>query len=84
MIQRDEFKRATAVSMVCRALHQLDIPASVNARYDIVINQKKISGSAYKVNGKWSYHHGTMLIDADIKQMALLTNPVKVVYIEVI
>jgi lipoate-protein ligase A len=45
MIQRDEFKRATAVSMVCRALHHLDILASVNDRYDIVINQKKISGS---------------------------------------
>jgi lipoate---protein ligase len=76
IMPREEFDRYVAVNMVCRSLHQLDIPAVVNSRHDITLHGFKISGSAYKMNNRYCYHHGTMLIDADIKRLGQMTNPV--------
>ena len=76
MMPRSEFKRSTSVTMVSQALEQLDIPASVNSRYDIVIGDKKISGSAYKIANNKSYHHGTMLIDTDLKVLGDALKPI--------
>ena len=69
MMPRDAFKRSISADMVARALRSLDIPAKVNHRFDIVIDEKKISGSAYKIANCKSYHHGTMLIDTDLSQL---------------
>jgi lipoate-protein ligase A len=69
MMPREKFKRSTSVTMIANALQNLDIPAKVNSRYDIVLGDKKISGSAYKIANNKSYHHGTMLIDTDISQL---------------
>ncbi|KAI7861612.1 hypothetical protein BDF14DRAFT_1886994 [Spinellus fusiger] len=62
---REEFSRRKNAELVSRALQQLDVPASVNDRHDIVVDGFKVSGSAYKIISKRAYHHGTMLIDAD-------------------
>jgi len=43
MMPREVFDRRTNVELICRALHELDIPASVNERHDIVVDGKKIS-----------------------------------------
>ncbi|KAG0257501.1 hypothetical protein DFQ27_005077 [Actinomortierella ambigua] len=66
MMPRAVFDRKTNVELVCRALHELDIPAIVNDRHDIVLEGRKVSGSAYKLIQHRSYHHGTMLIDTDL------------------
>lgn len=42
MMPREVFDRRTNVELICRALHELDIPASVNERHDIVVDDKKI------------------------------------------
>jgi lipoate-protein ligase A len=52
--------------LVSKALNNLGIPSNVNDRFDIVIDGKKVSGSAYKLSGKSAYHHGTMLISTDL------------------
>lgn len=62
---RESFSRRTNAELVARSLNQLDIPASVNERHDIVVDNHKVSGSAYKITSARAYHHGTMLIDAD-------------------
>jgi lipoate-protein ligase A len=43
MMPRDMFTRRANVEMMARALHHLDIPAQVNGRHDLVVDQKKIS-----------------------------------------
>ncbi|KAF9318417.1 Biotin/lipoate A/B protein ligase [Podila horticola] len=43
MMPRAVFDRRTNVELICRALHELDIPALVNERHDIVLDGKKIS-----------------------------------------
>lgn len=72
---RDDFDRRKSAEMISRALHHLDIPSSVNDRHDLVIENKKISGSAYKIVSHRAYHHGTMLIDADLKALGKYLKP---------
>ncbi|KAG0011061.1 Biotin/lipoate A/B protein ligase [Entomortierella chlamydospora] len=76
MMPREVFDRRTNVELVCRALQELDIPAVVNERHDITLDGKKISlfdtyvsGSAFKLIQRRSYHHGTMLIDTDLSSL---------------
>lgn len=63
--------------MVCEALRELDIPAVVNQRHDIAIDNKKVSGSAFKLVNKRAYHHGTMLIDTDLDLLERYLSPTK-------
>ena len=80
MMPRAEFQRKVGVSMVCRALHQMDIPASVSERYDLCIGSSKISGSAYRITDKRAYHHGTMLIDSNLEQLKGYLRPKRVMH----
>ncbi|KAI8070501.1 hypothetical protein BC940DRAFT_236025 [Gongronella butleri] len=64
---REAFSRRANAELVTRALQQLDLPAAVNERHDIVVDNHKVSGSAYKLISARAYHHGTMLIDADTR-----------------
>ncbi|KAI9485521.1 MAG: hypothetical protein EXX96DRAFT_474862 [Benjaminiella poitrasii] len=66
---REAFSRRTNAELVARSLTELDIPASVNERHDIVVDKHKVSGSAYKITSLRAYHHGTMLIDADTDRL---------------
>ena len=34
--------------------------------------RRKVSGSAYKISSQHAYHHGTLLLDADLGRMRLL------------
>ncbi|KAI8645237.1 hypothetical protein BD408DRAFT_412031 [Parasitella parasitica] len=66
---REAFSRKANAQLVARALNQLDIPAKMNERHDIVVDNHKVSGSAYKITSSRAYHHGTMLIDAEIEML---------------
>ncbi|KAJ3391651.1 Biotin/lipoate A/B protein ligase [Entophlyctis sp. JEL0112] len=73
---RDMFSRDTSAQTVARALNHLDIPAEVNSRHDIVVEGRKVSGSAFKVVQARAYAHGTMLITSDLGELsALLRSP---------
>lgn len=73
MTSRDTFDRRTAAQIVSNALNDhLDIPTKVNERNDVTLYGDKVSGSAYKVIGKAAYHHGTMLINADLTPLRIL------------
>ena len=78
-VPTETFNRDTHAHLIVRALRTLGVPsAAVNARHDIVVSDKKVSGSAYKLTRKRSYHHGTMLLDTDLSRVsALLKCPAK-------
>ncbi|KAJ1801947.1 hypothetical protein LPJ75_006341 [Coemansia sp. RSA 2598] len=69
VMPRDAFTRDRCAQMVAQALQAEDIPAYVNARHDVAVDGKKISGSAFKLTSKRAFHHGTMLIDADLGRL---------------
>ena len=68
-------------SIVLRALNILDIEAETSGRNDIIVNGKKISGSAYKIQTQGSHlhtiHHGTMLINTETQALLKYLNPSK-------
>jgi lipoate-protein ligase A len=60
------------LQIVQQALSSLGYDAFINqARHEILIDQKKISGSAFRITGKDKacYHHCTMLIDSDLSHL---------------
>ncbi|KZT36692.1 Lipoyltransferase and lipoate-protein ligase [Sistotremastrum suecicum HHB10207 ss-3] len=72
---RLSFDRLTTGHLIRDALKSVDIPAYLNERNDICVDDFKIcvfkrySRSAYKIVNKRSYHHGTMLIDSDLNSL---------------
>ncbi|TIB93947.1 Lipoyltransferase and lipoate-protein ligase [Wallemia mellicola] len=76
MMPQSVFNRRDNAQLVASALNKLDVPASVNERHDIVVDGYKISGSAFKLTSSRAYHHGTMLLNSNIKTLSqALKNP---------
>ncbi|KAJ1651289.1 hypothetical protein GGH95_006441 [Coemansia sp. RSA 1836] len=69
VMPREAFTRDACAKMVARALQASDIQAYVNARHDVAVHQLKISGSAFKLTKLRAFHHGTMLISADLARL---------------
>ncbi|KAH8094899.1 hypothetical protein BXZ70DRAFT_343256 [Cristinia sonorae] len=74
---RTSFDRRQTARTIQEALrHYCDIPVSVNDRNDFVIENRKVSGSAYKIVNNRAYHHGTMLIDSKLESLGkVLSSP---------
>jgi lipoate-protein ligase A len=73
---RQGFDRRENIEITLRALKNLGVPAEVNERLDILVEDKKISGSAFRESGGFSFHHGTILIRADLERLsACLAGP---------
>jgi len=72
-----DFKRFTRP--VINALHELDIPAEISGRNDLLIEGKKFSGNASHVYNKRVLHHGTILFSSVMEDLsgALKVNPLK-------
>ena len=58
-----------AVRPVRDALQALGLPARLNTRHDILVNGRKVTGTAqYRAQGK-SLTHGTLLVSADLESL---------------
>lgn len=62
---------------IIRALATLGVTAEVSGRNDIVIDGRKVSGTAQHVGGGRVLHHGTLLFDVDFARMAASLTPNK-------
>lgn len=75
-----DFKKANN-SILLRALSLLNVHAEVSGRNDLTLNNRKISGSAYKIHSRGnqllSLHHGTMLFSVDKDGLQKYLNPNK-------
>lgn len=69
---------------ISNALHTLGIANVISPRNDIFISDHKISGNAEHVSVKYKkiIHHGTLLYDADIENLAKNIKPTKSIPIE--
>jgi lipoate-protein ligase A len=72
---RDEYSKERNIAIVTGALNELDLPARVNARNDIIVDGKKVSGSAYKLTGSKAFHHGTLLVNSDLDRLQYYLTP---------
>lgn len=76
---KETFDKAVNNSIITKALATYGLEAYPSGRNDILVNtpdgEKKISGSAFKETKDRSFHHGTLLINADMSQLGLYLNP---------
>ncbi len=63
---REEFDRDMNFRVVTTALRSLGIDAQVTAAFDLVYDNRKISGNAFYYAGHAALHHGTLLINSNL------------------
>ena len=65
------------LEVICMAVRSFGIQAERSGRNDILVNGRKFSGNAFYKNGRQAYHHGTILIDADMEKLGRYLSPSK-------
>lgn len=74
---RDQYNQEENFRIIIDALATLGITAEKSGRNDILVDGRKISGSAFKHTRDRSFHHGTLLINADLRRLQDYLNPQK-------
>jgi lipoate-protein ligase A len=76
-----DYQRERNVAVVMAALRRLGFAVEMNARKDLILEDKKISGSAYKQTRERCFHHATLLVSADLDKLQhYLRSPVTAVH----
>ncbi|PRP85977.1 hypothetical protein PROFUN_06099 [Planoprotostelium fungivorum] len=60
--------------IILSALKKFNIEGMASGRNDLLVEGKKVSGSAYKNSGNRSLHHGTLLIDVNMDHLSHYLN----------
>jgi lipoate-protein ligase A len=63
------------LELIVRMLSRFGVSATITPRKDLAVNNRKVSGSAYRITGPRSYHHCTLLIDADLPLLWRVLHP---------
>lgn len=61
-----KFEPKKTSQIIIDALKSLNVNANLTGRNDIVVDNKKISGAAFRRLSNYSIHHGTMLINVNM------------------
>ena len=69
--------RMPTSTLLSTPLATLGIVAERSGRNDVLTDGRKISGSAFKHTRERSFHHGTLLINADLGRLVDYLNPHK-------
>lgn len=76
---KPEFDKSISTAIVLTALQSLGIDGRASGRNDLVVNtsegDKKFSGSAYRDAADRGFHHGTLLLNANLSRLANYLNP---------
>ncbi|AGH80678.1 lipoate-protein ligase A [Psychromonas sp. CNPT3] len=79
MASKPEYNKSISTKIVLDALLSLGIKAKSSGRNDFVIEdhegEKKFSGSAYREAKDRGFHHGTLLLNANLSRLADYLNP---------
>ncbi len=61
--------------LIVDALARLGITAERTGRNDVVVEGRKVSGSAFRLAADRAFHHGTMLLHTDLDRLGALLRP---------
>lgn len=77
LVCQEDYDVDKQLSVIQAACLQVGIPAEKSGRNDMLADGRKFSGNAfYHTNGK-SYHHGTLLVNADMEMLSRYLTPPK-------
>lgn len=77
LLPREDFDIPRQLDIICRACRAFDIPAQPSGRNDLTVEGHKFSGSAFYKSGSRAYHHGTLLLNADLDKLGRYLSPPK-------
>ncbi len=77
LVTEDNYDLDRQLSVIETMCRSFGIDAVRSGRNDILVDGKKFSGNAFYNSKGRSYHHGTLLIDADMQKMPRYLNPSK-------
>lgn len=72
---KDSYDQTANFTIIINALKKLGIEADLSGRNDMQVGDKKISGSAFKHTADRSFHHGTLLVNANMQKLSEYLNP---------
>jgi lipoate-protein ligase A len=72
---RSNYNKEGNFAIVTAALAHYAIPACATERNDILVETNKVSGSAFKLKSDKAYHHGTLLVETDLDNLAYYLEP---------
>jgi lipoate-protein ligase A len=79
MSGKNDYKKEINNQIIINALAKFNIKSQASGRNDLVIEDsdgpKKFSGSAFKETKDRAFHHGTLLINANLGNLANYLNP---------
>lgn len=75
MSPKDSYDQEANFTIIINALKKLGIDAQLSGRNDIQVGDRKISGNAFKHAVDRSFHHGTLLVNADMQKLGDYLNP---------
>lgn len=79
MAGKPEYDKSISTAIVLDALKRLGVSAFASGRNDLLVatpdGERKVSGSAYRETQDRGFHHGTLLLDADLGRLANYLNP---------
>ncbi len=77
LVNAEDYDLDKQLDVILTALNTLGIPAVRSGRNDILTDGRKFSGNAfYKHQGR-AYHHGTLLVEADMEKLSRYLTPSK-------
>lgn len=74
LLPKREYNLHKQLAVIVDAVKELGIQANFSGRNDILAQGKKFSGNAFYHGRRASYHHGTVLVNVDMKKLSKYLN----------
>lgn len=74
ILPRSRFDLGQSFQVILDAVRKLGINAVRSGRNDILINERKFSGNAFRYHRGVALHHGTLMVDTDVEPLARYLN----------
>ena len=75
IVPRTEYCEDKQYELIFQCLEKFGIKSSKVRKNSLVVGDKKISGQAFCFRGQYVLHHGTLLVDADLKRLGRYLGP---------
>ncbi|WP_019672046.1 lipoate--protein ligase [Psychrobacter lutiphocae] len=72
---KEDYNQDANFQIIINALKNLGIAATQSGRNDMQVGERKISGSAFKHASDRSFHHGTLLVNANMQKLGDYLHP---------
>ena len=72
---KEDYNLSRQLEVIVEACRSMGVPAACSGRNDVLADGRKFSGNAFYEHQGKKYHHGTLLVDADLAAMGRYLNP---------